>query len=171
MFVSYNRWTVLDGPTPASGRARPRRHPCLHATLSHHLKHASHFHAAAFVPTFNCSIRNMNKCWTSRLLVYLCLQASFFVSQMRLCQRGSKHRRIRWGRGWWHRQWRGAVIELYVMYLCHKTTTMYWCVKTIWIVIDLYFVVWILYALLYNFLLYDLFWRLSIWRGKQKWVI
>jgi hypothetical protein len=36
---------------------------------------------------------------------------------------------------------RSAVIELYVMYLCHKMTTMYSCVKTIWIVIDLCLVV------------------------------
>jgi hypothetical protein len=27
-----------------------------------------------------------------------------------------------------------SVDELYVMYLCHKTTTMYYCVNTIWIV-------------------------------------
>jgi hypothetical protein len=49
------------------------------------------------------------------------------------------------------------VIELYVMYLCRKTMTMYCCVKTIWIVVDLCLVVRILYTLLYNFLLYDMF--------------
>jgi hypothetical protein len=34
-----------------------------------------------------------------------------------------------------------TTIELYVMYLYHKMTTIYYCVKTIWIVLDLYFVV------------------------------
>jgi hypothetical protein len=29
-------------------------------------------------------------------------------------------------------------VVLYVMYLCRKMTTMYCCVKTIWIVVDLY---------------------------------
>jgi hypothetical protein len=28
-------------------------------------------------------------------------------------------------------------VVLYVMYLCHKTMTMYCCVRTIWIVVDL----------------------------------
>jgi hypothetical protein len=32
-----------------------------------------------FVPTFNYSIRNMSKCRTSRLLIHLNLQASFFI--------------------------------------------------------------------------------------------
>jgi hypothetical protein len=114
----------------------------------------------SFVHTFNCSIRNTSKCRTSCLLVHLYLQVSFFVDRAWLRWRGSKHWRIRRGRGRWHRQRCGAVIEFYVMYLCHKTTTMYCCVKTIWIVIDLCLVVWILYALLYNFLLYGMLYRL-----------
>jgi hypothetical protein len=40
-------------------------------------------------------------------------------------------------------------IELWnVMYLCHKIMTMYCCVKTIWIVVDLSCCVWRLYVLL-----------------------
>jgi hypothetical protein len=38
----------------------------------------------SFVPTFNCSICNTSKCRISRLLIHLCLQASFFVGQTRL---------------------------------------------------------------------------------------
>jgi hypothetical protein len=56
----------------------------------------------SFVPTFNYSIRNTSKCRTSRLLVHLCLQVSFFIGQTRFCRWGSKHGRIR--RGWWHQQ-------------------------------------------------------------------
>jgi hypothetical protein len=33
----------------------------------------------SFVPIFNCSIRNMSKCRMIRLLVHLCLRASFFI--------------------------------------------------------------------------------------------
>jgi hypothetical protein len=33
----------------------------------------------SFVPTLNCSIRNTSKYRMSRLLVHLCLQASFFI--------------------------------------------------------------------------------------------
>jgi hypothetical protein len=87
-----------------------------------------------FVLTFNCSIHNTSKCQTSRLLVQLCLQASFFIGRTRLSRRCSKHGRIQRGRRQRHRQRRGVVIELYVMYLCHKMMTMYCCVKTIWIV-------------------------------------
>jgi uncharacterized membrane protein YoaK (UPF0700 family) len=36
----------------------------------------------SFVPTFNYSIRNTSKYRTSRLLIHLCLQASFFVGRM-----------------------------------------------------------------------------------------
>jgi hypothetical protein len=111
--------------------------------------------------TFNCSIRYMSKCLIPRLLVHLCIQTSFFIGWTWIHRRGPKHERIRWGRGWWLWQWRGAMIELYVMYLCHKTRMMYYCVKTIWIV-DLCLVVWMLYVLLYNLLLYALSWRFLI---------
>jgi hypothetical protein len=124
----------------------------------------------SFVPTFNASIHNTSKCRMSRLLVHLCLQASFFIGRTRLYRRGSKHGRIWWGRGWWHQQRHGAMIELYVMYLCRKTMTTYCCVKTIWI-IDLCLVVWILYILLYNFLLCDLFWRLTSDKAAKTGVI
>jgi hypothetical protein len=29
-------------------------------------------------------------------------------------------------------------VVLYVMYLCHKKTTMYCCVKIVWVVVDLF---------------------------------
>jgi hypothetical protein len=35
----------------------------------------------SFVPTFNCSICNMSKYRTSRLLIHLCLQVSFFIGR------------------------------------------------------------------------------------------
>jgi hypothetical protein len=44
---------------------------------------------------------------------------------------------------------------------------MYCSMKTIWIV-DLCFIVGILYVLLYNLLLYALFWRLLICGGSQN---
>jgi hypothetical protein len=69
----------------------------------------------SFVRTFNYSIRNTSKCQTSHLLVHLCLQASFFVGRMRLHRRGHKHGRIQRGWGRWHKQWPGAMIELYVL--------------------------------------------------------
>jgi hypothetical protein len=79
----------------------------------------------SFVPTFNCSIHNMSKYRRTRLLIHLCLQVSFFNDRTPL---------NRWedpgGRGWWHRQQRGIVIELYGLYLHHKMTTMYCCLKT-----------------------------------------
>jgi hypothetical protein len=121
----------------------------------------------SFVPTFNCFIHNISKCWMSRLLIHLCIQASFFIDRMQLRWWGSKHGRIRRGRGRWHRQRRSAVIELYVMYLCRRTMTIYYCVKTVWI-IDLCLVLWILYVLMYNFLLYDPFWRLPVRGGTQN---
>jgi hypothetical protein len=37
-----------------------------------------------FVPTFNYSIRNTSKCRMTRLLIHLCLQASFFIGRTRL---------------------------------------------------------------------------------------
>jgi hypothetical protein len=40
-----------------------------------------------FVLTFNCSIHNTSKCQMSRLLVQLCLQASFFIGRTRLSRR------------------------------------------------------------------------------------
>jgi hypothetical protein len=49
----------------------------------------------SLVLTFNCSIRNTSKCRTTRLLIHLCLQASFSIGQMRLHRYGSKHGRIR----------------------------------------------------------------------------
>jgi hypothetical protein len=101
----------------------------------------------SFVPTFNCSIRNMSKCWTSRLLVHLCLQASFFISWMRLHRRDSKHGRIRQGQ--WHRQWRDAMIELYVL-LCPCVKTMQIFMWRLWIFIDLRLFVSKLYVLLYK---------------------
>jgi hypothetical protein len=73
----------------------------------------------SFVPTFNCSIHNASKYRTSHLLIHLCLHAPFFIGQMWLHRRGPKHGRI--PRGWerWHRQRRGAMIELcYVWCIC-----------------------------------------------------
>jgi hypothetical protein len=102
----------------------------------------------------------------SRILVHLCIQASFFIDWTWIRRRGSKHGRIWRGQWRWHRQQHDVMIELYVTYLCHKMMIMYCCVKTIWIV-DLCLVVWILYVLLYNLLLYALFWRLSI-RGDNQ---
>jgi hypothetical protein len=51
----------------------------------------------SFVSTFNCSIHNTSKCRTSRLLVHLCLQVSFFIGRTRLRRQGSKHGMIRQG--------------------------------------------------------------------------
>jgi hypothetical protein len=83
------------------------------------------------VPSFNCSIRNTSKCQTSCLLIYLCLQASFFIGRTQLRQQGLKHGRIRRGRGRWHQQWRITVIELYVLLCpCVKTIYVDFCVKT-----------------------------------------
>jgi hypothetical protein len=122
----------------------------------------------SFVPTFNCSIHNTSKCQTSRLLIHLCVRASFFIDRMRLRQRGPKHGRIWWGRGRWHWQWRSAVIELFVL-LCQDYAnfykkTMYFCVKTMnchWFIsccLDCYIL----------FLLYAQFWRLPIHGGSQN---
>jgi hypothetical protein len=69
----------------------------------------------SFVPTFNCSIHNTNKCRTSRLLVHFCLQASFVVSRTRICRWGPKHGRIQRGSRRWQRPY-GTVIEL--CYIC-----------------------------------------------------
>jgi hypothetical protein len=101
----------------------------------------------SFVPTFNCSIRNTSKCRMSRLLIHLCLQVFFFIGRTWLHQRGPKHGRIRQGRGRWHWQQRGTVIELYILLcFCVKTMRIFvWrlCIVVwrLWIFIDLYLVV------------------------------
>jgi hypothetical protein len=80
-----------------------------------------------FVHPFNCYIHNMSKCRTTRLLIHLCLQVSLFVDRTWLYRCGSKHGRIRRRR--WHRQRRGAVIELCYMWCIYviKWLTIYCC--------------------------------------------
>jgi hypothetical protein len=46
------------------------------------------------VSPFNCYIRNTSKCRMIRLLIHLCLQASFFIDRTQLHQCSSKHGRI-----------------------------------------------------------------------------
>jgi hypothetical protein len=53
----------------------------------------------SFMPTFNYSIRNASKCRTSRLVIHLCLQTSFFIGWTQLHRWGPKHGRIQQGRG------------------------------------------------------------------------
>jgi hypothetical protein len=48
----------------------------------------------SFMLTFNCSIRNMSKYRTSRLLVNFCLQASFIIGWTWIRRLGPKHGRI-----------------------------------------------------------------------------
>jgi hypothetical protein len=80
---------------------------------------------------YNSSCR---KYMRSRCRVHLCLQASFFVGRTWVRRRDPKHGRIRRWRGWWHRQWRGAMIVCHVSlcqdYVDFCVKTMYCCAKT-----------------------------------------
>jgi hypothetical protein len=116
-----------------------------------------------FVHPFNCYIHNTSKCRTTRLLIHLCLQASFFVDRTWLHRCGSKHERIRRRR--WHRQRRGVVIELCYMWCIYVIKwRLYIVVKTIWIIV----VIYVLNLNCQCSAVCAIFWSLPMWGGNQN---